>query len=177
MAGSLYMKAHKSTAETISSAPAVWIALRSVCWSVAAQRKWSCVHRWEPTAPPLTETLVKMCVFVCAALSLHLHLSQSVFRYGRSSMHVPNLCVCVCVWENTAWLLLLTLALWQSEHSAVLMSGSPALPAPLWRMNINNSKWSQSRLPLRLLPITPGWADIAVAWKATDRKKLEVMRC
>lgn len=44
-------------------------------------------------------------------------------------------------------------------------------------MNINNSKWSQSGLPLRLLPINLGWADIAVAWKATDRQRLEEENC
>lgn len=86
--------------------------------------------------------------------------------------------ICVHVWASTAWLWLLTLAQWQPQHSAILMGGSPAptyLP-PLFflkRMVINNSKWSQSHPPLRLLAVNAGWADITAAWKATDRQKAE----
>lgn len=85
-------------------------------------------------------------------------------------MHGPNSCVCVCVcgreqldWDCWLWLgdSLNTRLCWRV--------GVPAPPRP--RMNINNSKWSQSGPPLRLLAITPGWADIAVPWKATDRRK------
>ncbi len=69
-----------------------------------------CAQMGAHTAPPPTETTVKsyvclyvcvclLCVsvFMCTALSLRLHLSQSLFRFGRSSMHVPDLCACVCL--------------------------------------------------------------------------------
>lgn len=132
-------------------APAVRIVLHSVCGLEARLGGNGAVCTDGSPQSPTSDWKGRKMVGVCAALSLRSHLSQSVFRYGRSSMHVRN--VRVSVWESTAWLWLLTLALWQSEHSAVLTIGSPAPPASLSRMNINNSKWSQSCLPLRLFPM------------------------
>lgn len=184
--GSLYTRLHKKkpTVEAISC---------SCSWNCPLQcrwlwRKWSCVHRWEPTQPHprLKQQLnkVHVCARACVRaqpslfFSLHLDLSQSVFRHARSFMHVPNLCV--CVGANAARLRLLTLARWQSETlgRVDVWESRPPLGRPLaclltslWGVNINNSEWSQSGPPLRLLAITLGWADIAVAWKAAvDRR-------
>lgn len=112
-------------------------------------------------------------VFACAGLSALSHSSQSVFRYGRSSMHVPNLCACVCIrvgersltpTVDTGSVTVWTLGCvdeWESR---------PACPHRREWILIIQSDLNLG-LPLRPFPITPGWADIAVAWKATDRQK------
>lgn len=92
------MEAHKPTAETISSSrgsncppKCQWIGSSSEEMELRAQMG---AH----TAPPPADNGSEMVrVFACAGLSALSHSSQSVFRYGRSSMHVPNLCACVCI--------------------------------------------------------------------------------
>lgn len=92
------MEAHKPTAETISSSrgsncppKCQWIGSSSEEMELRAQMG---AH----TAPLRLTTAAKWCAcFACAGLSALSHSSQSVFRYGRSSMHVPNLCACVCI--------------------------------------------------------------------------------
>ncbi len=72
----------------------------SCLWiSSSSEEMELCAQMGAHTAPPLTDSkMVRASVCLCVQpLSLRLHLSQSVFRYGRSSMHVPNLCACVCL--------------------------------------------------------------------------------
>lgn len=129
------------------------------------------------TAPPLTENTAKLRFISTFAVRACLcaHICHSLYWGMEGHPCMSLICACVSAWEAAAWLLLLTLARWQSKRSAVSTTGSHTLPAPLRRMNINNSKWS--RLLLRLLPITLGWADIAAARKATNRQKAEEKNC
>lgn len=161
LTGSLYMQAHKNAAEVVSYS-------RSLNRPQSCQRKWSRLHRREPTQhhlwlKPSTTVCVCMCASLCICHSLYWGME------GHPCMSL--MCACASAWEATAWLLVLTLARWQCKCSAVSMTGSHTPLAPLRRANINNSKWS--RLLLRLLPVALGWADIAAAWKATNRQKAE----
>lgn len=155
-AGSLYIK---KKLWRLFPAPAVWIVLCSVRGNGAVCTDGS---------PHSLNQHYKSLASACAPLSLFV-------GKRRLAVHVPNLCVCVCVQEGTVYCWH-----WLDDGPNTWLwwrAGSPAPLATLWRMNINNSKWSQSRLPLRLLPITSGWADIAAAWKATDRQKAEEENC
>lgn len=125
-------------------APAVWIVVYSVRRS--SEEMELCAQMGAHTAPPRNETTVELCVRVharvaCTAEPLRLHSSRSVFRYGRSYVHVPNLRACVCLCGRAQldtdcwhWLgdSLNTRLCWR-------VGVPPRLPL-LWRMNINNSK-------------------------------------
>lgn len=161
LTGSLYMQAHKNAAEVVSYS-------RSLNRPQSCQRKWSRLHRREPTQHHLwLKPSTTVCVCMCASL----YICHSLYWGMEGHPCMSLMCACASAWEATAWLLVLTLARWQCKCSAVSMTGSHTPLAPLRRANINNSKWS--RLLLRLLPVALGWADIAAAWKATNRQKAE----